>query len=148
MNIVYGLMMREMNDYVARRALFTTTSPAQATTSLDITNSTGSTSNSATSQWSPAVLVGNMSHKEYQFNQQLQNNFTMPLNFNGTFQDAQEIFINNSYNLCMFVILFGVTRFVALYMALLFFSRAATNQAKRVKALFFRSLLCQESRLV
>lgn len=44
----------------------------------------------------------------------------------------------------MIVILFGVTRFVALYLALLFFSRAASNQAKRVKTLFFRSLLRQE----
>lgn len=44
----------------------------------------------------------------------------------------------------MIVILFGVTRFITLYLALLFFSIAASNQAKRVKMLFFRSLLRQE----
>lgn len=97
-NIVYGLMMREMNDYVARRASFSANSSSSA----------------------------------------------QPINFNGTLQDAQSIFIDNSYNLCMVVIMFGVTRFVTLYLALLFFSIAASNQAKRVKKLFFEALLRQE----
>lgn len=85
-NIVYGLMMREMNDYVAKRS-------SDNTTNL---------------------------------------------------YEAQETFMNNSYNLCMIVIIFGVSRFITLYLALLFFSIAASNQAKRVKILFFKSLLRQE----
>uniref|UniRef100_A0A6G1SFW3 ABC-type xenobiotic transporter n=1 Tax=Aceria tosichella TaxID=561515 RepID=A0A6G1SFW3_9ACAR len=131
-NIVYGLMMREMNDYVARRALFTGSSGVTggAYTLLSPVAETNYTTSSA-------GLVFNQTTTT-------ETSTTTPAPFNGTFHDAQEIFINNSYNLCMIVILFGLTRFVALYLALLFFSRAASNQAKRVKALFFRSLLRQE----
>lgn len=117
-NIVYGLMMREMNDYVANRA------------SLMPKNE---------------ILLNdqaNASKMEYSTN--YVSNGTIPVHFNGTLHDAQVLFINNSYNLCMVVIMFGVTRFVTLYLALLFFSIAASNQAKRVKKLFFQSLLKQE----
>lgn len=129
-NIVYGLMMREMNDYVARRALFTNSSNFDYSTTA--TNAATTSSLLLTNRSTPPLTTSD------------NGAFIMPLNFNGTFQDAQETFINSSYNLCMIVILFGVTRFVALYLALLFFSRAAANQAKRVKILFFRSLLRQE----
>lgn len=123
-NIVYGMMMREMNDYVARRAQFTDHHPTTSTASIiqAPTNSTMS------AQWPMEA------HSEPLINGP----------FNGTLEGAQELFIDNSYNLCMIVILFGATRFVALYLALLFFSIAASNQAKRVKSLFFRSLLRQE----
>lgn len=126
-NIVYGLMMREMNDYVARRAQFMTGSGGA------IINSTLTTINPILiNSTAVAAMINDKSSS------------LVPPNFNGTFHDAQELFINNSYNLCMIVILFGATRFIALYLALLFFSIAASNQAKRVKLLFFKSLLRQE----
>lgn len=143
-------MMREMNDFVARRALFST-SLSSFTETTTTTQATTSTSSLAT------ILIANTStslmnttsysivEKASEFNSTNESSpFIMPLNFNGTLEDAQQTFINSSYNLCSIVILFGVSRFVALYLALLFFSRAASNQAKRVKALFFRSLLRQE----
>jgi len=134
-NIVYGLMMREMNDFVARRAQLTSTTSTFTTQTSITTSSTTSTQSS--------FFYPNQSSNPTEL-PPISQPFTVAPNFNGTFQEAQEIFINNSYNLCMIVILFGVTRFLALYLALLFFSRAAANQAKRVKALFFRSLLRQE----
>lgn len=143
-NIVYGLMMREMNDYVARRAQLNSTiadsstvisanEPIAATTTLSVTTLANPFINSSTAP-SASLLIGDT--------QQPPLSVAQP--FNGTFDEAQELFINNSYNLCMIVILFGATRFVALYLALIFFSVAASNQAKRVKSLFFKSLLRQE----
>jgi len=130
-NIVYGLMMREMNDYVARRAQFNENS---SIASDHIDNETSSVGDSPIAQYRTSQLN---STDGQPLNLQLQS-------FNGTFHDAQELFINNCYNLCMIVISFGATRFIALYLALLFFSIAASNQAKRVKLLFFKSLLRQE----
>ncbi|KAG9508871.1 Bile salt export pump, partial [Fragariocoptes setiger] len=92
-NIVYGLMMRLMNDFVAQREK----------------NSSSSSNSTEEAQ-----------------------------------QQAQTEFMNESYRLCMIVIAFGVTRLVSLYLALLCFNIAASNQARRVKKLFFRSLLRQE----
>lgn len=110
-NIVYGLMMREMNDYVARRA---------------------------------HVDPNYQTHEPSDTSNGTNSEISEPLQYNGTLQDAKDEFIGNSYNLCMIVIGFGVTRFITLYLALLFFSIAASNQAKRVKKLFFESLLRQE----
>lgn len=141
-NIVYGMMMREMNDYVARRAQFSPEglrqdsyiSPSNVTT----TTTTMSPMTLVTEAASTAAsLVAASNHTVYP-------PATTPVHWNGTFHDAQVVFMDNSYRLCMIVILFGLTRFIALYLALLFFSQAASNQAKRVKALFFRSLLRQE----
>lgn len=134
-------MMREMNDYVARRAMFrstpftsSTTSPSPATTSTLVTTS------------NLFILQKQQSPTSSPFVSNSASNITWTPSppFNGTFREAQELFINNSYHLCTIVILFGVTRFIALYLALFFFSRAASNQAKRVKLMFFKSLLRQE----
>lgn len=148
-NIVYGLMMREMNDYVARRALFTGDGVGTGGGAYTLlADQSSNVSYYSTFDPQPAInqsspLMANNS-SSISIGTDSNHSQVSPLNFNGTFHDAQEIFINNSYNLCMIVIMFGLTRFVALYLALLFFSRAASNQAKRVKALFFRSLLRQE----
>lgn len=129
-------MMREMNDYVARRALFRSPQPSSPTTAT--TTTLASTSNHFISQQqqqaTSSPFVSDSSSMTW----------SLAPPYNGTFREAQELFINNSYNLCTIVILFGVTRFIALYLALFFFSRAASNQAKRVKLLFFKSLLRQE----
>lgn len=138
-NIVYGLMMREMNDYVARRAQFLT--GFGATINSTMTTLSSSYSDNTTTAIEPStinstIIAATMINDN--------SSSISPPTFNGTFHDAQELFINNSYNLCMIIILFGATRFIALYLALLFFSIAASNQAKRVKLLFFKSLLRQE----
>lgn len=144
-NIVYGLMMREMNDYVARRAQFTKDS------SDEIIIDTISSSSNSSATLLNQILTNSTSYVMTTTTPELTsmipilvNNSSTSQTFNGSFHDAQELFINNTYNLCMIVILFGATRFIALYLALLFFSIAASNQAKRVKLLFFKSLLRQE----
>lgn len=142
-------MMREMNDYVARRALFRSTTPES--TPITYSPRSNSTFISNTTNLTKLLITSSITNSYSQSNDTATDLMYTTISpdpswppFNGTLEEAQELFINRSYNLCTIVILFGVTRFIALYLALYFFSRAASNQAKRVKLLFFKSLLRQE----
>lgn len=165
-NIVYGLMMRSMNDFVANRAKFQQT---------DYNNITGTTTTTTTSYVDNTHLLlanntVNGGHDELDQQQQQQQQLNHQALQNGsdsyhllaqqlnsatntsttitetplTLADAEHIFMDESYRLCMIVIVFGVTRLFTLYIGLLLFNIAAANQARRVKILFFRSLLRQE----